>query len=218
MTCRTGQQDPVHNHETTMKKIYVSVMTLLIMTTVQAQNYGFDIFIRGGLGIPDAPSAYSTKWGKGPFVTSGFEFTLSQPLSVGVLGEYTRNSVNKDHRLTEAGTPDVVLTGGAMDIFSLALYLNYRLAGRVKGTFPYIILDAGVTHLKASNQTVLRAGNSETVPGSSETAFRSAWGIGIDVPLSPNVCLTVCGKYVYVFTENERTGFIPVEVGFKMVF
>jgi hypothetical protein len=202
-----------------MTKFYVAALALLVVTTADAQNYGFDVFFRGGVGLPDAPTVFSQNWRTGPHFTSGFEFTLSRQFSVGVLGEYTRSSINKTHLAPEdLAATDAQLSRSAMDIFSTAFYINYRIAGRVKGTFPFLYADAGLTHLKSGTQTFLLNGANTTIPGSSETAFRSAWGGGIDVPLSANICFTVTGMYVYVFSEVERTGYVPIDMGFKMVF
>jgi hypothetical protein len=201
-----------------MKKNICVVLLVLISTVVNAQNYGFDIMVRGGVGIPETPSSYPQSWLQGPHFEGGFEFTLSQPLSVGLIADYCRNDINTNHAVPGAVPADARWSGGVMDIFSLSVFVDYRLAGRVGGVFPYVIIDAGMTHLKSSQLQFASAGINEALPSSSETGLRSSGGLGHDIPMTANVCFSLTGKYVYVFTKNGGTGFVPIDAGFKMVF
>jgi opacity protein-like surface antigen len=201
-----------------MKKYLFVILLLLTTTAVHAQNYGFDIIFRGGVSIPETPSSYAQMWGKGPQLETGIEFTLSQPFSLGILAEYTRNDIATDQLGAGSLPAGARWSGGVMDIFSVAGFVNYRLAGRVGGTFPYLIIDAGVTRMKSSQQTFTAEGISTSVPSAAETAFRSAAGLGIDIPLSANVCFTLAGKYSYVFAKSGGMGLVPIVAGFKMVF
>jgi hypothetical protein len=201
-----------------MKTILILAAIMAAATCVRAQNYGFDIYLRGGVGVPDAPDLYAQNWQLGPHTGTGFEFTLSQRISVGGGIEYARNSIKKDRLLDGTIVSDARITGGVLDMFSLAMFLNYRMLGKVMNTFPFIIMDAGVTHFRINNQTIQRADISQTVLGSSETAFRAAWGLGIDIPLSSTVAFTCGGKYVFIFAREDRRGYLPIDGGFKFVF
>lgn len=193
-------------------------MLAAVTACATAQNYGFDIYLRGGAGFPDAPELYANNWKSGPHIGTGFEFTLSQRISVGAGLEYARNPLKKNHLIDGTVLADTRLSGGVLDMFSFAVFLNYRMLGRVVSTFPYITMDAGATHTRINDQTVSSSDRNNIVTGSSETAFRAAWGLGLDVPLSSTVAFSVGAKYILVFAEEERRGYVPVDAGFKFVF
>lgn len=205
-----------------MKLLLIAALLIASAACADAQNYGFDMYVRGGAGLPDAPDAYAHSWQTGPHVGTGIEFTLSQRVSIGMGIEYLRNPLKKDRLLDGAAAAGSSVSGGVLSMFSGIVYFNYRMLGQVVHTFPFITVDAGVTHMRITNQTVdflpPLARPSFSLPGSSETAFRAAWGLGVDVPLSANVALTVGGKYVFVFTDTERRGYVPIDGGFKFVF
>lgn len=183
-----------------------------------AQNYGFDIYLRGGAGLPNTPDGYTNNWQTGPHIGTGVEFTLSPRVSLGLGVEYLRNPLKNDRLLDGTTIAGGQVSGGVLDMVSGIIYVNFRMLGRVVHTFPFITVDAGVTHVRITEQTIEIPPANRIIPGSSETAFRAAWGLGVDIPLSSNVAFTLGGKYVFVFTDNERRGYVPIDGGFKFVF
>lgn len=201
-----------------MKLILMAFLVLTCAAGAEAQNYGFDITLQGGIGIPDQPGQYSRSWQAGPHLGGGFEFTLSQLLSLGGQVEYDRNAVKNDDLIDGTSVAGVQKSGGALDMISLIMFGNFRLFGKVGNTFPYFLVEAGVTHLRIDDQTVFLFDRVVTLTGSSENALRVGMGAGVDIPLSSTLAFTFGGKYVIVLTKGEQRGFVPIEGGFKFVF
>jgi hypothetical protein len=205
-----------------MKIILIAAAITAAATCASAQNYGFDMYLRGGAGLPDAPNAYARDWQAGPQIGTGFEFTLTQYVSMGAGFGYLRNTVKKDHLLDGTDGIGANTSGGTLDMYSGVIFINYRLFGMVAHTFPYITVDGGIAHLRISDQLVgyppSLARPDKIIAGSSETAFQSSLGLGIDVPLSANIAFSFDAKYAYVFTQGDRRGYLPIEAGFKFVF
>ncbi|HLP14973.1 MAG TPA: outer membrane beta-barrel protein [Bacteroidota bacterium] len=202
-----------------MKSFFIAAALFFTVACANAQNYGYVVYLHGGVGLPAAPDLYQQNWQSGPSIGAGVEFTLSQSASIGIGADYARTPTKKFHLTNGTLNSNAIASGGEFEMLSMAAFLNYRILGRIGGTFPYLTVDGGVTHMRMSDQTIISANaGAQTLTGASETAYRASGGAGIDIPVSATVAFSLEVKYISIFAKDDRRSYVPVEAGFKFVF
>ena len=94
-------------------------------------------------------------------------------------------------------------TGAEGDVKVIGGWLNALLKFPATSVSPYVLAAPGVANIKA---------DVENFDSESETKFAAQFGGGIMLNLS-GLATNLEAKYVTIFTENDRSSYIPITVG-----
>ena len=98
---------------------------------------------------------------------------------------------------------DTDVSGAEGDVKIIGAWLNAILKFPSTSVSPYILAAPGFANIKA---------DVENFDSESETKFAAQFGGGIMLNLS-GLATNLEAKYVTLFTENERSNYIPITVG-----
>ncbi len=102
--------------------------------------------------------------------------------------------------------------GGTIGILSFGLNGKWNFPGQVIS--PYVVAGGGTATLSVSDlEATIQEAPATIVTGlSNQTRFMANLGAGIDFPIGSRT-LFLEAKYNWIFTDNEKTTYIPVTVG-----
>jgi len=202
--------------------MYKVILTLflfpLIITSVSAQaRYSPEFYGYGGISFPAGPDEFTDYWRMGFNFGGGIGVPVNPNLTLVGYVAYNTFRFDDDKFLRDYGFAGygISISGGEASIlvFSGNLKANLGPGGQVR---PYLCGGGGFFRLSLSDITVYAVtGESETVEGTSETAFSILLGAGIEIPIGARMDLFAEGGYTIGFTEDESTSMFPVKLGIK---
>lgn len=206
-----------------MKRLALLLLFTFMIPSFSFSDGLFSFGVHGNFANLDVAEplhrVYSTGFGGG--LHGDFHFGV---VTLRVNGDYI--SFGADHDLYTtliynailADYPDFlrqevqVNGGGAIGILSFGLNGKVNFPGSVVS--PYATAGAGMAALSVStiNATIQGAPATIVTGLSNQTRFMTNLGAGMDVPVG-TLTLFLEAKYTWVFTKNEKSGYIPVTLG-----
>lgn len=158
------------------------------------------IYVHGGAAFPSSSSfndAYKTGFNAG----LGIGIPVHSQIEGVLMARYDRFGLD--------APSGVDIDGGAFS--SLSATANLKLNGptMTSRVAPYGFAGAGVFRTAVGDQE----SGSVSLEGDSEVDFGLQFGAGLSFGMSPRANLLVEPNYVLVFSEGERTTFLPVRIG-----
>ncbi len=198
---------------------YIIICFLLVFSTqsLAQTKASTNLFFNAGLAFPSMPKDFSNYWETGFNFGAGVGFPLSESITLIGAIDYNTFPLNKDNFLKAFGLSGkgVSLTGGATSIISVSGNFKLLLNITQNTVAPYVILGLGYFYLSDADVTLGYQSHSESLKGTSESAFILLPGVGIQIPIGATE-LFIEGRYNLAFTNNESTAYIPIKLGIQI--
>lgn len=159
------------------------------------------------------PSTFSKYWPR------GYHFGVGVEESIGKAGQahagffvwHHRMPLQSDKMLEDLhASPDITIEGGTVSITEMLASFRFDLtATRFR---PYVLAGLGAGVLAASDTTISSPTTSRSTSIDTEVDFAFTAGIGVRGDLG-GVSIFCQARYGTIFTEGDRTNYIPVTVG-----
>ncbi len=186
-----------------MKKAFLSFAVMLCLAAfVSAQDVKpIDIYIGGGVSLPNAPDFFKDYWKTGYHGLAGVGFKAFPGFSLVGNAEYHTFPIDAEG-----------VEGGNFNTFLFTV--NGRLALGVPAAplKPFILGGIGLANVSISDIT---AGDKTFEFLGSETDLCFSIGGGLEFKAGPAAAIFVQGRYVIINTEGDAITYIPITVGFK---
>jgi hypothetical protein len=201
-----------------MKRLLL--LLLIAAAPVQVNAQSVSLSLHGGMSFPVLPTEFYDYWSPGYNVAGGVTYYLLPFLELRGEVEYVEFQLDELALLVEAEVPAglVTITGGAVSAVMFTGSLKVLPLPSAPIVRPYVLVGGGLAALSVSDVTVSALGVSEQVSGASEKAGLILGGIGMDVVLSPTIDVFAEGRFLYLFTEDEASSFVPASLGIRIKF
>lgn len=174
-----------------------------------------------GLAFPSGTAADLTD--PGPSVAAWAVFPLVGPLGLTVDARYTRLHAKLEPALRALGIDPGpfqgvggYLEGGYHWWATATLGLQLLVGPRDGPVVPWVQAAGGIARGGVARSRTWELGDVESHPGSWETAPAAAAAAGVDVRVASGVRAYLRGRWLVLFTDPERTTFLPLELGVSL--
>ena len=191
----------VTSKEPHMRNLLAGVIMMIVLVPVSlwAQNGNSEIVLRGGIDQPLNPSEFDDGWNLGFGGGAGYVYQLT-PI-FGLMGAFDFGYFGLD----DMGLSGV--SGGAISVIYVSGGVRLRPMAESDGTAqPVFTAGLGYYRLKVDDLTIAGFG---TFVGGDENALGIHLGGGLEVN---NFLVEVL--YIVGFTEGDKTGHLPIRVGY----
>lgn len=159
------------------------------------------------------PSTFSKYWPHGYHFGVGVEEAIGKAgqAHAGFLVWHHRMPLQSDKMLEDQhASPDITIEGGTVSITEILASFRFDLtATRIR---PYVLAGLGAGVLAASDTTISSPTTSRSTSIDTEVDFGLTAGIGVRGDLG-GASIFCQVRYGTVFTEGDRTNYVPVTVG-----
>jgi hypothetical protein len=208
----------------------------------QAQpSSNIEVFVSSGYFIPSSPMTFSNYWKMQYGCEVGVGYALSPSIMLIGSVEYVQFKLNQDgvnkgfdtQYMSDIWIFDNVSVNPSADQSSLmtaSLNVRFTPSDRVRFLSPYFLCGGGVmkftlgeialptTSVLTLNNSVVSMTAERKILGGTETAVFMQSGIGFDLNITETIRPFVEARYVFGFTKNVNTSYIPLSVGVKFQF
>ncbi|MDD4051240.1 MAG: outer membrane beta-barrel protein [candidate division Zixibacteria bacterium] len=186
-----------------MKMFLLSLAVMLCLAAfVSAQDVKpIDIYIGGGLSLPNSPDFFKDYWKTGYHGLAGVGFKAFPGFSLVGMAEYHSFPIDAEG-----------VDGGSFNFFLFTV--NGRLALDIPAApiKPYFLGGIGLANSKISDIT---EGDETFKFIGSETDLCFNVGAGLEFKAGPAAAIFIQGRYVYINTEGDALTYIPITLGVK---
>lgn len=188
-----------------MKKFLLSLAVMLCLAAfVSAQDVKpIDIYIGGGVSLPNAPDLFKDGYKTGYHGMGGIEAKAFTGFSLLFLADYNRFS------------PDVEgMDGGEISLLTFTLNAKLGLGVPAAPIKPYLFGGIGLANTSVSDFTVTIPDVTITTLGSETNACFDV-GAGLEFKAGPSAAIFVQGRYMIIASKGDAITYFPITVGFK---
>lgn len=188
-----------------MKKIFsAAAMVFCLAAIVVAQDVKpIDIYIGGGVSLPNAPDGFKDGFKTGYHGMGGIEANAFTGFSLLFLADYNRFS------------PDVEdVDGGEVSLLAFTLNAKLGLGVPAAPMKPYLFGGIGLANISQSDyKDILPEVEVSTYASKTNACFNV--GAGLEFKAGPSAAIFVQGRYMVITTEGDATTYLPITVGFR---
>lgn len=189
-----------------MKKLLLIVAVLLCLAAVATGQdvKPIDIYIGGGVSIPNAPEGFKDWFKMGYHGMGGVEAKAFTGFSLLFLADYNRFS------------PDVEgIDGGEISLLSFTLNAKLGLGVPAAPLKPYFFGGVGLANTSVSDIDASEPDGISVYTMESKTDACFGVGAGLEFKAGPSAAIFVQGRYMIIATEGDALSYFPITVGFK---
>jgi opacity protein-like surface antigen len=189
-----------------MKKLLLAAAVLLGLAAFAAAQdvKPVDIYVGGGVSIPNAPDRFKDGMKMGFHGMGGIEAKASTGFSLLFLADYNRFS------------PDVEgIDGGEVSVLTFTLNAKLGLGVPAAPIKPYIFGGIGLANTSASDFSGTVPDDVNVVTMESKTNACFNVGGGLQFKAGPAAAIFIQARYMIIATEGDATKYFPITVGFK---
>jgi opacity protein-like surface antigen len=206
-----------------MKRLILILFAILILALPSFGQSAVKpvIYAGGGLALPMNPTVFKDYWKMGFGGGGGIGIQINP--NVEIIGKVFYNTfpLDADKILSEEGVTGVTIDGLDFQALEFGADIKYLFpAGGPEGKFKFALIGGvGLAQAKFTDVTITGDGSSITLPASSisETKVAFGFGAGFDYMFSPKAGFWFEGRYNIVSTSGQSTGYLPMRVGVKFL-
>ena len=196
-----------------MKKLLFLIGAVaLLATAVSAQApVPFSIYAGGLVSIPNSPSEFKDAYKDGYHGLLGLGLKTMPMTQLVAKIEY--------HKFAYDQPSGSTMSGGAQNIWLFGADLRIAMGAPALPFKPYILAGGGLAKITygeftGTDQLATAVANSSLA--SDQNKFYYNLGAGLEFKCAPMIDLFAQARYVSISTDNTKTSFIPITVGFKI--
>jgi opacity protein-like surface antigen len=201
-----------------MKTIIIVALSLLCFASPATAQVSLGWGVHGEAAQVDVGGALSSVYGWGYGGGAHVDVDLMM-ISLRFSGDYTSIGPDQDRYRSELATllgttaNSYTIDGGNLRFLSASANVKWKILP-LPIVSPYLTGGVGTMRISTSDLTVKYQGAVIGGVPSVGTQTKSAinLGAGVDLKLG-GVALFVEGRYTWILTEGEKTGYVPISIG-----